>query len=85
MVPKVWEGPQEGKSYLHVFILKKKISSRTRRPISIKLGINHPQVKGIVNCSNKGLSPLQRGGNYKNAKMGCGNLNIFFSRTTEPE
>jgi hypothetical protein len=28
-----------------------KIFSRTSRPNSIKLGINHPWVKGILNCS----------------------------------
>jgi hypothetical protein len=28
--------------------------SRTSRPISIKLGINYPWVKRIINCSNKG-------------------------------
>jgi hypothetical protein len=67
-----------------VFI-SKKIFSRTSRLISIKLGINHPQVKGIVNCSNKGLGPHQRGDKYKNAKMGWGHIKIFFSRTTEPE
>jgi hypothetical protein len=59
-------------------ILKKIFFSRTSRPISIKLGI-------ILNCSNKGPSPLQRGDNLKNAKMGWGHLKIFFSRTTEPE
>ena len=32
-----------------------KIFSRTSRPISIKLGKNHPWVKGIQVCSNKGL------------------------------
>jgi hypothetical protein len=66
-----------------MFILKK-IFSRTSRPISIKLGINHPWVKGILNCLHKGPGPLQRGDNHKNAKMGWGHLNIF-SRTTEPE
>jgi hypothetical protein len=35
-----------------------------RRSISIKLGTN-------LNCSSKGpLGPLQKGDNYKNAKMG---------------
>jgi hypothetical protein len=29
--------------------------------------------------------PLQRGDNYKNAKIGWGHLKIFFSRTTAPE
>jgi hypothetical protein len=49
-----------------VFILKKKISSRTSRPISIPLGTNHPWVNGILNCSNKEPVPLQRGDNHKN-------------------
>jgi hypothetical protein len=48
--------------------LRKIFSSRTSRPISIKLGTNHPLVKEIVNCSNKGPDPLQRGDNYKNVK-----------------
>jgi hypothetical protein len=67
-----------------MFILKE-IFSRTSRPISIKFDIDHPWVKGILNCSNKGPGPLQRGDNLKNAKMGWGHLKIFFSRTTEPE
>jgi hypothetical protein len=67
-----------------VFTLKK-IFSRTSMPISIKLGRNHPWVKGILNCSNKGPGPLQRGDNDKNAKMGWGHLKIFFSTTTKPE
>jgi hypothetical protein len=50
----------------------------------MKLGINHPLVKGILNCSNKGPGPLQRGDNHKNAKLEWGHLKIF-SRTTEPE
>jgi hypothetical protein len=33
---------------------------------------------------NSKLGPLQRGDNYKNAKMGWGHLKTF-SRTTEPE
>jgi hypothetical protein len=68
-----------------MFILKKIFFSRTSRPISIKHGINHPCVKGIVKCSNKGPGPLQREVNLKNAKMGWGHLKIFFSRTSEPE
>jgi hypothetical protein len=67
-----------------VFTLKKLFFSRTSRPISIKLGRNRPWVKGILNCSNKGPGPLQRGDNDKNAKMGWNHLEIF-SRTTEPE
>ena len=58
---------------------------RTGRPISIKLGINHPWVMEILNCSNKGPGSLQRGDNYKNAKMGLGHWKIFFSRSIEPE
>jgi hypothetical protein len=53
-----------------MFILKKKNFSRTSRPISIKLGMNLPWVKGILNCSNKGPGPFQRGDNHKNAKFG---------------
>jgi hypothetical protein len=39
---------------------------------------------GILNCSNEGPGPLQRGDNYKNAKKGWVHLKIFFSRTTGP-
>jgi hypothetical protein len=42
-----------------------KIFSRTTWPISIKLGTNHPWVKGIPNCSNEESGPLQRGDNHK--------------------
>jgi hypothetical protein len=63
-----------------MFILKK-IFSRTSRPISIKLGKNHPWVMGILNYANKGPGPLQRGDNHKIANMGWGHLKIFF-RTT---
>jgi hypothetical protein len=63
-----------------MFILRK-ISSRTSRPISIKLGTKSSFGKGILNCSNKGPDPLQRGDNYKNVKMGWGHFKIF-SRTT---
>jgi hypothetical protein len=60
--------------------------SRTRRPISIKLGINHFWVKGLQNCSNKGPGPLQRADKLKNEKkMVWGHLKIFLSRTTESE
>jgi hypothetical protein len=57
-----------------MFILKKILFSRTSRPVSIKLDTNHDWVKGILNCINKGLDPLQRGDNYKIAKMGWGHL-----------
>jgi hypothetical protein len=66
-------------------IYEKIFSSRISRPISIKLGINHSWVKGILSCSNKGPGPLQRGDNLKNAKMEWVHLKIFFSRATEPE
>jgi hypothetical protein len=65
--------------------LKTVFFSRTSRPISIKLGKKHPWVNVILNCSNKGQGPLQRGDNFKNAKMGCGHLKLFFFRTTQPE
>jgi hypothetical protein len=51
-----------------MFILKK-IFSRTSRPISIKLGTNHPWVKEILDYTNKRPDPLQRGDNHKNAKI----------------
>jgi hypothetical protein len=53
-----------------MLILTKIFFSRTSRPISIKLGINHPLVKGIINCLNKGPGPFQRGDNLKTAKWG---------------
>jgi hypothetical protein len=40
-----------------MFILKKKIFSITSRPISIKLGTNHPWVKEILDYTNKGPGP----------------------------
>jgi hypothetical protein len=44
--------------------------SRTSWPNSIKLITHYPWVTGIQVCSNKGPSPLQRGDNHKNVKMG---------------
>jgi hypothetical protein len=76
-------GATTGKT-IFTYVYIEKIFSRTSRPISIKLGTNHPYVTGILNCSNKGPGPLQRGDNHKNAKMGWGHLKIF-SRTIEPE
>jgi hypothetical protein len=70
--------------YTYVYI-EKIFSSRSSRSISLKLSINHSWVKGILNCSNKGPGPLQRGDNYKISKMVWGNLKISFSITTEPE
>jgi hypothetical protein len=54
---------------IFTYVYIEKIFSRTSRPITIKLGINDPWVKGTLNCSNKGPGPLQRGDNHKNVKM----------------
>jgi hypothetical protein len=35
--------------------------------------MNHPWVKGILNCSNKGPGPFQMGDNHKNAKLWLNN------------
>jgi hypothetical protein len=64
-----------------MFILKKKIFSRTSRTILIKFGINHHWVKGILNSSNKGPGPLQKGDNHENAKIWRGHLKIFLFTT----
>jgi hypothetical protein len=78
MVPGGRERPQYGKPYLLVFMLGE-IFSRTRMPISLKLGLNHSWVKEILNCSNvfKGeiITHIQ--------KCGVGHLKIFF-RTSTP-
>jgi hypothetical protein len=52
------------KNYTEIFF--KIFLSRTSRPISIKLGTNYLWVKGILNYSNKGPAPFQRGDNHKN-------------------
>jgi hypothetical protein len=67
-----------------MFILKI-ISSRTSRPISIKLGEKHPWMKRIRNCSKEGRDSFSKGDNHRNAKIGWDHLRIFFTRTTEPE
>jgi hypothetical protein len=54
---------------------------RTSRPISIKLGINHPWVKGTQSCANQGPGPFQRGDNHKNPKKGWSYLKIFSGAT----
>jgi hypothetical protein len=41
-------------------------------------------VKRIRNCSREGPGSFPRGDNQRNAKVGCGHLQIFL-RTTEPE
>jgi hypothetical protein len=55
-----------------------KISSRTSTPISIKLGANHPWVKGILNFTNKGPGPLQRENNKKKCKNFARSLKKFY-------
>jgi hypothetical protein len=67
-----------------VFTLKTIFSSRTSKPISIKLGTNHPLVKGIKDCSKEGPGSIPRRDNHRNAKIGLDHFKIF-SRTTEPE
>jgi hypothetical protein len=51
-----------------------KIFSRAGKPISIKLGTNHPKVKGIQNCTNQRPGLLQRGDNHKNGAGSFKNL-----------
>jgi hypothetical protein len=77
-------GATLGKTIFTYVYIEKKFFSRSSWPITIKLGINHPWVKGILNCSNKGPGPLQRGDNHKNVKMWWVHLKIFF-RATETE
>ena len=55
--------------------------SRITRPISTKLGIRHPWVKGIQVASNEEPCPFQRGDNNEIANIHRINLKIFF-RTT---
>jgi hypothetical protein len=64
-------GPVVHKKYFKIFF------SRTTGPNSIKLGTNHPWVKGIQVCSNEGPGLFQRGDNYKNVKIGWGLLPKF--------
>ena len=47
--------------FTYVYI-EKNFFSKTSRSITIEFGINHPWVQGILNCSNKGPGPLQKGG-----------------------
>jgi hypothetical protein len=66
-----------------VFTLKT-ILPRTRKPISIKLGTNHPCVKRIKDCSKERPDSFPRRDNHRNAKIGWDYFKIF-SRNTEPE
>jgi hypothetical protein len=67
-------GATIGKTIYTCVYIEKKIFSRTTRPFSVKLGINHPWVQGILNCSDKGAGPLQRGDNCKNGMGSFRNL-----------
>jgi hypothetical protein len=74
-----------GKPKLHVFVfIWKKIFSRTSKLISINLDTNHHRIKVNQNVQIKG-QVLFKGDTIKNAKLGCGHLKTFFTRTTEPE
>jgi hypothetical protein len=59
--------------------------SRTSRPKSIKLGTNHPLLKRIQVCSNKGPGPLQTGDNHRNVRKGWSHLKILYLRTMKLE
>ena len=48
---------------------------RTTEPISTKLGINHPCVKGIQVCSNEGSRLFPRGDNIEIAEEKIDNFN----------
>jgi hypothetical protein len=52
---------------IHWIFFWKSSSPEPAGQISIRIGIYHPWVKGILNSSNKRPGPLQRGDNLKNA------------------
>jgi hypothetical protein len=60
-----------GKTIFTYVYIKKIFFSRTSTPISIKLGTKG---MGILNCSNIGPDPLQRGDNCKNGVGSFKNL-----------
>jgi hypothetical protein len=61
MVPQGWEGPQEGKLFLHMYIGKKKLTSNISTT-AFKFNTNHSNLKGIQVYSSEGPRPLQKGG-----------------------
>jgi hypothetical protein len=67
-------GATIGKTIFTCIYIGGEMFCRTSGPIPVKLDINHPWVKGILNCSNKGPSPLQRGDNHKNGVGSFKNL-----------
>jgi hypothetical protein len=77
-------GSDEGTTGKTIFVItleKKNFLSKTRRPISIKRGTNHPWVKEFQVSSIKRPGLVQRGDTHNNAKIGWGSFKIFFSRT----
>jgi hypothetical protein len=70
-VPWGLDGASMGKTificvYMGKNSLKIVFSTRNNWPISIKLDINHPCIKKIEGCLNKGPDHLQKGSNCKN-------------------
>jgi hypothetical protein len=65
MLPRWSGGATIGKTYLYVFILNK-ISPEPASQFQSNFVQNHPWVKGIPNCRNRGPDGLQRGDNHKN-------------------
>jgi hypothetical protein len=51
--------------------------------LSIKLGKNHPMVKRIQVCSNKGPGPFESGDNHEKAKKKGAHLRIFSRSSLE--
>jgi hypothetical protein len=64
-------------NHIYMFVLKK-IFSRTSRPISMKLGTNHPWVKRIKNCWKERPGSFPGKVNHRNANEGWDHLKIFF-------
>jgi hypothetical protein len=60
--------------YICLYWKKKSYAPEPGGQFQSNLAYCHPWVKGILNCSNKGPSPLQRGDNHKHAKMRCGSF-----------
>jgi hypothetical protein len=59
-------GATIGKTIFTYVYIKKKSSLEPVGQFLMKLGSNHPLVKDVLNCSNKGPGSLQRGDNRKN-------------------
>jgi hypothetical protein len=72
----MWAKVTQVSDVAHGPLVLKKIFSRTSRPISIKLGINRPWVKGTLNCS-KGQVLFKGEIITEMQKMGWSHLKIF--------